>query len=112
MQWSCSHCCRETVLEVCSNKSQEHHPLPFSLQWKSFKGEEGKKTHEDQTSLISCHQQRGALHPHPTAADETAQPAVPVAPVRRGHHVAAEAGAVIPLMAVSLFCSCIWGLGS
>jgi len=34
------HCCGEKAPEkkVCGNKSQEHHPLPLPLQWKSFKG--------------------------------------------------------------------------
>lgn len=64
-------------------RSPSHHSGRASKERK-------KKKPEDQKSLISCHQQRSALCPHPTAADETAQPAVPVARVRRGHRVAAE----------------------
>lgn len=75
--------------KVCGNKIQEHQHLPLPLQWKSFKREEKKKP-EDQTSLISCHQQRGALCSHPAASDETAEPAVPVARVRRGLRIPAE----------------------
>lgn len=93
VQWS--HTCattrerRSQKKKLCGNKIQEQQPLPLPLQWKSFKREEKKKP-EDQTSLISCHQQRGALCLHPAASDETAEPAVPAARVRRGLRTPAE----------------------
>lgn len=65
---------------------REQRPLPLPLQWRSFKE---KKKPEDQTSLISCHPQRGVLHPQPAAADETAQAAGPAARAARGHRAAA-----------------------
>lgn len=52
-------------------------------------GASKKKKPEDQTSLISCHPQRGVLHPQPAAADETAQAAGPAARAARGHRAAA-----------------------
>lgn len=55
--------------EVCGNEGQEHHPLLLTLQWKNFKGERKKKEKPgEQSSLISCHQQRGALCLRPAAA--------------------------------------------
>lgn len=64
--------------KVCGDKSpvlHEHHLLPPPTSVEELQ----KKQPEDQTSLISCHWQRGFLCLHPAAADETAQPAEPAA---------------------------------
>lgn len=74
----CHHAERAPEKKVCGDKSpvlREHHLLPPPTSVEELQ----KKQPEDQTSLISCHWQRGILRPHPAAADETAQPTEPAA---------------------------------